>query len=90
MYPTISFGVYFQSQDQKINDKIQEVYWSGCIKFDVAVKGIGRNSGIENGFVGNIPTEKLINFMAMQNIDRKINLLHFESAWNKEKQIFLF
>ena len=37
-----------------------------------------------------MPTEQVINFMASEKIDHKLNLLNFEAAWNRAKDIFNF
>ena len=38
--------------------------------------------------VGNMPTEQLINFLQIEKINNRLNLLNFESSYNKAKDIF--
>ena len=40
--------------------------------------------------VGNMPTEQMINFLMREKIEHKLNLLNFEAAYNKAKDIFHF
>ena len=40
--------------------------------------------------IGNMPTEQVINFMATEKIDHSLNLLNFESSYNRAKDIFHF
>jgi hydroxymethylglutaryl-CoA lyase len=40
--------------------------------------------------VGNMPTEKVINFLQTEKIEHRLNLLNFEAAWNRAKDIFKF
>ena len=44
----------------------------------------------KDDLVGNMPTEQVINFMAVEKIDHSLHLLNFESAYNKAKDIFHF
>lgn len=88
--PEISFGAHFHNRYEDSNAKIQAAYQSGCRKFDSAIKGIGGCPMAKDELVGNMPTEQLINFMAVNKIKHNLNLLHFESAYNKAKDIFKF
>ena len=88
--PQISFGAHFHNRYDESRSKIQAAYQSGCRKFDSAIKGIGGCPMAKDELVGNMPTEQIINFMAANKIEHKLNLLHFESAYNKAKDIFKF
>lgn len=88
--PQISFGAHFHNRYDESRSKIQAAYHSGCRKFDSAIKGIGGCPMAKDELVGNMPTEQIINFMAANKIEHKLNLLHFESSYNKAKDIFKF
>lgn len=77
-FPNIYFGVRFDIKCSGILEKLEVVYQYGCQKFDTTIKGIG----------GHLPTEKLINFILKNKIPHSMNLLDFESAWNRSKAIF--
>lgn len=89
-YPEITFGAHFHNRYEDSYKKLKAAYDAGCRSFDSAIKGIGGCPMAKDDLVGNMPTEQVINFMAAEKIENKLNLLHFESAWNKAKDIFHF
>ena len=44
----------------------------------------------KDDLVGNMPTEKVINFMASEGLPPQLDLLNFEAAYNRAKDIFHF
>ena len=52
------------------------------------MNGYGGCPFASNKLVGNIPSEKLLNFLANNNIQHTLDLLAFESAFNQAKIIF--
>ena len=89
-YPHIDFGAHFHNRYQDSYSKLKAAYDNGCRRFDSAIKGIGGCPMANDELVGNMPTEQIINFMAMEKIDHSLNLLNFESAYNRAKNIFHF
>jgi len=89
-YPHIDFGAHFHNRYQDSYLKLKAAYDNGCRRFDSAIKGIGGCPMANDELVGNMPTEQIINFMAMEKIDHSLNLLNFESAYNSAKNIFHF
>ena len=89
-YPEIDFGAHFHNRYEDSYKKLKAAYDKGCRRFDSAIKGIGGCPMAKDDLVGNMPTEQVINFMATEKIDHSLNLLNFESAWNKAKDIFHF
>lgn len=89
-YPDINFGAHFHNRYDESYAKLKAAYNEGCRRFDSAIKGIGGCPFAKDGLVGNMPTEQVFNFMAVEKIDIRQNLLHFESAYNKAKDIFHF
>ena len=89
-YPEIHFGAHFHNRYEDSYKKLKAAYDKGCRRYDSAVKGIGGCPMAKDDLVGNMPTEQVINFMAAEKIDHSLNLLNFESAWNKAKDIFHF
>lgn len=89
-FPDIEFGAHFHNQYQDSYKKLKAAYDSGCRRFDTAIKGIGGCPMAKDELVGNMPTEKLINFLQQENIPNHLNLLNFESSWNIAKRIFEF
>ena len=89
-YPEIDFGAHFHNRYEDSYKKLKAAYDNGCRRFDSAIKGIGGCPMAKNDLVGNMPTEQVINFMAAEGVDHTLNLLNFESAYNKAKDIFHF
>ena len=89
-YPEIKFGAHFHNRYEESYSKLKAAYDAGCRRFDSAIKGIGGCPMAKDDLVGNTPTEQVFNFMHLNKIDIHQNLLHFESAYNKAKDIFHF
>ena len=89
-YPEIDFGAHFHNRYEDSYKKLKAAYDNGCRRFDSAIKGIGGCPMAKDDLVGNMPTEKVINFMALEKIEHSLNLLNFESSYNKAKDIFHF
>lgn len=89
-FPGICFGAHFHNRYEDSFAKLQAAYNAGCRSFDSAIKGIGGCPMAKDELVGNMPTEQVINFMAAEKIDQRLDLLQFESAWNVAKRIFHF
>lgn len=89
-YPEITFGAHFHNRYEDSYKKLKAAYDNGCRSFDSAIKGIGGCPMAKDDLVGNMPTEKVFNFMASEKIDIQQNLLNFEAAYNRAKDIFHF
>lgn len=89
-YPEINFGAHFHNRYEDSYVKLKAAYDQGCRRFDSAIKGIGGCPMAKDELMGNMPTEQVINFMASEKIEHSLNLLNFESAYNKAKGVFGF
>ncbi len=89
-FPEINFGAHFHNRYEDSYIKLKAAYDNDCARFDSAIKGLGGCPYAKDDLVGNMPTEKVINFLQSENIENQLNLLNFEAAWNKAKDIFKF
>lgn len=89
-FPQINFGAHFHNRYEDSYKKLKAAYDKGCRRFDSAIKGLGGCPMAKDELVGNMPTEKLINFLQTEKIEHRLNLLNFEAAWNRAKDIFKF
>ncbi len=89
-YPKIDFGAHFHNRYEDSYAKLKVAYDKGCRRYDSAIKGIGGCPMAKDDLVGNMPTEQLINFMSVEKAEHKLNLLNFESSYNRAKDIFHF
>ena len=89
-FPQINFGAHFHNRYEDSYEKLKAAYGKGCRRFDFAIKGLGGCPMAKDELVGNMPTEKVINFLQTEKIEHRLNLLNFEAAWNRAKDIFKF
>ncbi|KUY31253.1 hydroxymethylglutaryl-CoA lyase [Elizabethkingia ursingii] len=90
LFSDIEFGAHFHNRYEDSYKKLKAAYDNGCRRFDTAIKGIGGCPMAKDELVGNMPTEQLINFLQIEKIDNRLNLLNFESSYNQAKDIFHF
>ena len=84
-YPSIEFGAHFHTSPDKWEDKIESAYQNGCRRFDAALKGYGGCPMAKDDLVGNMPTEKLINYF---NEDLGLNPLELEKSLDLSTSVF--
>ena len=87
-FSELDIGLHLHSSPDFAYNKIQAAWDAGCERFDVAISGYGGCPFAQDDLVGNMPTEKLITFLADQQINHSLDLLAFENAYNKSRDIF--
>lgn len=86
--PQVEFGAHLHTTPATWHEKVEAAYSSGCRRFDGAIKGFGGCPMAADELVGNMPMEKLLSFAQQQKVLGAINMLAFESAYNKALQTF--
>lgn len=66
VFPSLSFGAHLHAAPWEVDSKISAAYLGGCRRFDGALRGIGGCPMAQDDLVGNIPTEKLVEFFNEQ------------------------
>ncbi len=61
-FPELRIGAHFHSNPLFWKEKIEAAYLAGCRKFEGAIAGYGGCPFAEDELVGNIPTEKLLEY----------------------------
>lgn len=89
-FPEMLFAAHFHNRYEESYAKLKAAYDEGCRHFDSAIRGIGGCPMAKDELVGNMPTEQVFNFLHAHKIPVRQNMLHFESAWNRAKDIFHF
>lgn len=84
-FPQSEFGAHFHTIPENWEEKIKTAYNAGCRRFDGALLGYGGCPMAQNDLVGNIPTEKLVEFSRKKELGVAINLVELEVA----RQMFL-
>ena len=87
-FSELDIGLHLHSSPDFAYNKIQAACDAGCERFDVAISGYGGCPFAQDDLVGNMPTEKLITFLADQQINHSLDLLAFENAYNQSRDIF--
>ncbi|MFW2476488.1 MAG: hydroxymethylglutaryl-CoA lyase [Sediminibacterium sp.] len=72
-YPAVSFGVHLHSSAQNWKDKLKAAHNSGCKRFDGALKGIGGCPMAQDELVGNMDTEKMIEYFQEKGLLPDLN-----------------
>jgi hydroxymethylglutaryl-CoA lyase len=62
-YPVVEFGAHFHSAPHNWEEKVAAAYAQGCRRFDSAIKGIGGCPMAKDELVGNLATERLLEFL---------------------------
>ena len=82
-YPSIDFGAHFHAHPSFWKEKIKIAYDVGCRRFDGALKGYGGCPMAKDKLIGNIATEKLVEYFA-DEINVNISELHRSIKISKE------
>lgn len=86
--PQVEFGAHLHTRPDSWRQKVKTAYENGCRRFDGAIKGYGGCPMAADELVGNMPMEKLLSFAQEQKAAGNLNLLAFESAYNRALQTF--
>lgn len=66
-YPKVEFGAHFHSAPHNWEEKVAAAYQEGCRRFDSAIKGIGGCPMAKDELVGNLATERLLDFCLQEH-----------------------
>ncbi|WP_417602757.1 hydroxymethylglutaryl-CoA lyase [Owenweeksia hongkongensis] len=86
--PNVEFGAHLHTTPDSWYEKVKSAYDNGCRRFDGAIKGFGGCPMAADDLVGNMPMEKLLSFAQENKVAGNVNMLAFESAYNKALQTF--
>ena len=68
--------------------KKSAAFESGCTRFDGAIKGLGGCPMAKDELVGNMPTEKLLEFCIKRELPINIDKSKFWESYKKSESIF--
>jgi isopropylmalate/homocitrate/citramalate synthase len=86
--PKVEFGAHMHVNPKNSQDIIVAAYDGGCRRFDSAVRGFGGCPMAKDELVGNLPTEKLIDWLNESNIQHSISLNSFQEAYEMSQSVF--
>jgi hydroxymethylglutaryl-CoA lyase len=87
-FKTTEIGAHFHTTPETWEEKVNAAYQSGCRRFDGAIKGFGGCPMAKDDLTGNMPTEKLIEFMQSNHIDHTLNLSAFNHSFEMAQEVF--
>lgn len=87
-YPDLEIGVHLHSSPETATEKIEAAYLAGCKRFDGAIRGFGGCPMAEDDLVGNLATEKIVDFLNSKEIKSGINDLELEQALQDSISVF--
>lgn len=87
-FPDMEFGAHFHTNPNTWRQKIEPAYNSGCKRFDGAIKGFGGCPMAKDELVGNMPTERLVEFFNEVGADTGINEAEFAKAMGMAQNVF--
>lgn len=85
-YIDVEFGAHFHTTAEAWKEKIESAYANGCRRFDGAVRGYGGCPMAKDDLVGNMPTEKMIDYFGFEKL--KLKKATFEGAFRLADNIF--
>jgi hydroxymethylglutaryl-CoA lyase len=86
-FPNAEFGAHFHTTQDNWFEKVDAAYKNGCMRFDGAIKGYGGCPMANDDLVGNMPTEKLIEYFGWENSG--IKKAPFDEAFDLANSIFI-
>lgn len=67
-FPDLEFGGHFHTKAADWRQKVEAAYLAGCRRFDGALLGYGGCPMAQDDLVGNMPTERLLEFAAEKKV----------------------
>ena len=87
-FPNVEIGAHFHTTPDTWEEKVDAAYKAGCQRFDGAIKGYGGCPMAKDELTGNMPTEKLIDYMSEKGEDLGLNLDAFGEAMEFANKVF--
>lgn len=87
-YPSLEIGAHLHSTPFDATEKIKAAYKSGCKRFDGAILGFGGCPMAKDELVGNLATEKILDYLQSEGVKPDINPIEFAKALQLAAEIF--
>lgn len=87
-YPQVEFGAHFHSAPHNWEEKVTAAYAQGCRRFDSAIKGIGGCPMAKDELVGNLATERLLEFCLQHHEPLHLDAAALQAAQDIADTIF--
>ena len=87
-FPKVEFGAHLHSSPDNYFDKFQSAYDVGCKRFDGSLLGIGGCPMAKDDLVGNMATEKMIDFLNGKSENLQLDNVSLEKSLAIARAIF--
>ena len=87
-FPAIEFGAHLHSSPSTLVEKLEAAFEAGCHRFDGALKGWGGCPMADDELIGNLATEKIIDFLKSKNIELNLHQDELLKAMQMADEIF--
>ena len=87
-YPQVSFGVHLHATADNWESKLEAAVNAGCKRIDGALKGIGGCPMAQDDLVGNMDTERIIDFLEERSMITGLNKSALQVCLQKASRIF--
>jgi hydroxymethylglutaryl-CoA lyase len=72
-FPEIEFGAHLHTEPKNWEEKVEAAYFSGCLRFDSAIKGYGGCPMAKDDLTGNMATENVFSFLEKHDIPNRVD-----------------
>lgn len=87
-FPNVEFGAHLHSSPDNYFDKLQSAYDAGCKRYDGSILGIGGCPMAKDDLVGNMATEKMIEFLNSKSENLQLDNVSLEKSLVIARAIF--
>ncbi|MFC5281985.1 hydroxymethylglutaryl-CoA lyase [Pedobacter alpinus] len=84
----VEWGMHLHATSTDADAKIKAAFTTNCKRFDSAIKGFGGCPMATNKLIGNIATEKVIEYLKENTPNNSLNYKAFNVAYTFSSQIF--
>lgn len=88
-FPELEIGVHLHTSPDDWHDKVSAAYNGGCRRFDAAIGGFGGCPMSGKKLIGNLPTEKLLEYLKQQGEEISLSQDAFIKAQTQAAFTFL-
>ena len=87
-FPNIEFGAHLHTDSSSWKEKIEAAYFSGCRRYDAAIKGFGGCPMAKDELIGNMATENIIDYFEKKGLHLALDKRKFVEAMLFAGEVF--
>ncbi|HET6990786.1 MAG TPA: hydroxymethylglutaryl-CoA lyase [Bacteroidia bacterium] len=87
-FPKLTIGAHLHTTPDSWKEKVSAAWNAGCRRFDHAIKGFGGCPMAADKLTGNMPTEKVLEFLAEKKVNAGIDMKQFGIAMEEAGRVF--